>query len=231
MVLLPSVPAVARTSEREPAQRPPPRAERRRATDSERAAQGALFALIFLLAFTALLRSAGEGAARTFINVYLEVDLAASPARIGVLLAAGQVAAGPAALIAPALAARVGKVPVIVVTGLLTTAAMVILASVPHWAAAGLGFTLVVGLRTITQSVSAVLHMEIVPASRRTVTSGVVAMAMGFMSISVGGGYLIPTIGFPSFYLLATAITAVSALIFWLSFRIPRGEYRTRDRP
>ena len=184
--------------------------------------------LVFLLAFTGLLRSAGEGAARSFFNVYLELDLAASPARIGLLLAVGQVAAAPAALVAPALAARAGKVVVIVATGLLTAIGLVILAAIPHWVAAGIGFTLVVGLRAITQSVSAVMHMEIVPAHRRSVTSGVIAMAMGlgFMSISFGGGYLIPAIGFPAFHLLAAAITAVSALIFWLYFRLPRGEYR-----
>ena len=233
VVLLPTIPAVARTSDREPARRGPPQAQEPRSSHGGRSAEGALCALIFVLALTALLRSAGEGAARTFINVYLEVDLAASPARIGVLLAIGQVAAGPAALVAPALAARAGKVPVIVVTGLLTAAGMVILATIPHWAAAGLGFTLVVGLRSITQSVSAVLHMEIVPASRRTVTSGVMAMAMGmgFMSIAFGGGYLIPALGFPGFYHLATAITVVSALSFWLYFRIPRGEYRASASP
>ena len=104
VVLLPTVPAVASTSDREPAKRNPPRTETIRSSHGGggRSAEGALYALIFVLAITALLRSAGEGAARTFINVYLEVDLAASPARIGVLLAIGTVAAGPAALIAPA---------------------------------------------------------------------------------------------------------------------------------
>ena len=162
-VLLPTVFAVAHTSAREPARRRPPRGERQRSPNGGRSAEGALYLLIFLLALTALLRSAGEGAARSFFNVYLELDLAASPARIGLLLAVGQVAAGPAALVAPALAARAGKVPVIVVTGLVAAAGMVILAAVPHWVAAGLGFTLVIGLRAVTQSVSSVLHMEIVP--------------------------------------------------------------------
>ena len=227
VILLPTIPAVARTSDREPAPRRPPRAEAGRSASTERTAESALYLLIFLLACTALLRSAGEGAARAFFNVYLELDLATSPARIGLLLAVGQVVAGPAALVAPALAARTGKVPVIVVTGLCTAAGMVLMATVSHWAAAGIGFTLVVGLRAITQSVSSVLHMEIVPASRRTVTSGLVAMAtgLGFMSISFGGGYLIPDIGFPGFYLLAAAITAAGAVIFWLFFRVPRGEY------
>ena len=228
VILLPTVFAVGRASDREPTQRSPPRSERLSSSGDGRRAERALYLLIFLLAFTAVLRSAGEGAARSFFNVYLELDLAASPARIGLLLAVGQMAAGPAALVAPALAARAGKVPVIVVTGLITAAGMVILATVPHWVAAGLGFALVIGLRAVTQSVSSVLHMEIVPAGRRTVTSGVVAMALGlgFMSISFGGGYLIPAIGFPGLHLLAAGITVLGAAIFWLYFRVPRGEYR-----
>ena len=231
-VLLPTVPAVALAGDREPARRSPTPRKRDGSADAVRRGDGtlsALFVLIFLLALTGMLRSAGEGAARSFINVYLELDLAASPSRIGVLLAVGQVAAAPAALVAPALAARAGKVPAIVVTGMLTAVGLVILAAVPHWVAAGIGFTLVVGLRAITQSVSAVMHMEIVPAHRRSVTSGLIAMSMGlgFMSISFGGGFLIPAIGFPAFHMLAAAITAVGALIFWLYFRLPRGEYRT----
>ena len=230
-VLLPTVPAVALAGDREPARRSPSRRKRDGSADAVRrgdGTHGALLVLIALLALTGMLRSAGEGAARSFINVYLELDLAASPARIGLLLAVGQVAAAPAALVAPALAARAGKVPAIVATGLLTAVGLVILAAIPHWVAAGIGFTLVVGLRAITQSVSAVMHMEIVPAHRRSVTSGVIAtsMGLGFMSISFGGGFLIPAIGFPRFHLLAAAITAASALIFWLYFRLPRGEYR-----
>ena len=230
-ILLPAVPVLARAGDREPARRARSPGETRRSQEGDSlsdGAAGALAVLVFLLAFTGLLRSAGEGAARSFFNVYLELDLEASPARIGLLLAVGQVAAAPAALVAPALAARAGKVAVIVATGLLTAVGLVILAAIPHWVAAGIGFTLVVGLRAITQSVSAVMHMEIVPAHRRSVTSGVIAMAMGlgFMSISFGGGFLIPSIGFPAFHLLAAAITAAGALIFWLYFRLPRGEYR-----
>jgi MFS family permease len=230
-VVLPAVPVLARAGDREPARRArspgEPRGTAGGASRSD-GAVGAFAVVVFLLAFTGLLRSAGEGAARSFFNVYLELDLAVSPSRIGLLLAVGQVAAAPAALVAPALTARAGKVPVIVVTGLLTAVGLVVLAAVPHWLAAGIGFTLVVGLRAVTQSVSSIMHMEIVPASRRSVTSGMIAMAMGlgFMSISFGGGYLIPAIGFPGFHLLAAAITAVGAVIFWLYFRLPRGEYR-----
>ena len=229
LILLPAPLILARTEEREPSRRARPRGERRRADDGARRADAALYLLIFFLGLTALLRVAGEGASRSFINVYLEVDLGASTSRIGLLLAFGQLVAGPAALCAPALAARAGKVPVIVVTTALTAGSLLIMALVPHWAAAGIGFTLVVGLRSITQSVSSVVHMEIVPASWRGVTSGVVSMAMGlgFTSMSLGGGYLIPVMGFPGLFLLAAAVTAASAVIFWRYFRLPQGEYRT----
>ena len=49
------------------------------------------------------------------------------------------------------------------------------------------------------------------------------ALGLGFMSISFGGGYLIPAIGFPGLHLLAAAITVLGAAIFWLYFRVPRG--------
>ena len=224
-ILLPTPWIVARTRDLEYPRRRRTGSEDRRAA---RKADGAIYLLIFFLGITALLRMAGEGAARSFFNVYLELDLGASTSRIGLLLAFGQLAAGPAALSAPALAARFGKVPVIVVTTAITAASLVIMALVPHWAAAGIGFTLVVGMRSVTQSVSSVVHMEIVPASWRGITSGVVAMSMGlgFSSMSLGGGYLIPALGFPGLYLLAAVITAASAVIFWQYFRVPQGEYR-----
>lgn len=226
-ILLPNPWIVARTRDLEYPKRRRNGGARRRAR-GDRSAEGAIYLLIFFLSITAMLRMSGEGAARSFFNVYLEQDLGISISRIGLLLAFGQLAAGPAALCAPALSARVGRVPMIVVTTAITAVSLVIMALVPHWAVAGIGYTLVIGLRSLTQSVSSVVHLEIVPASWRGLTSGVVSMSMGlgFTSMSLGGGYLIPALGFPGLYLLAALITAVSALIFWYYFRVPRGEYR-----
>ena len=236
-ILLPNPWIVARTRDLEfPKRRRNGDARRRtaravrpvRTARNARNGDGAIYLLLFFLSITALLRMSGEGAARSFFNVYLELDLGASTSRIGLLLAFGQLAAGPAALCAPALAARAGRVPMIVVTTAITAISLVIMALVPHWAAAGIGYTVVVGLRSVTQSVSSVVHMEIVPASWRGITSGIVSMSMGlgFTSMSLGGGYLIPALGFSGLYLLAALITAASAVIFWLYFRVPRGEYR-----
>ena len=114
-ILLPNPWIVARTRDLEPPRRRRNGSARRR-TREERSADGAIYLLIFFLGITAMLRMSGEGAARSFFNVYLEQDLGASTSRIGLLLAFGQLAAGPAALCAPALSARVGRVPMIVVT-------------------------------------------------------------------------------------------------------------------
>ncbi|MDE0228117.1 MAG: MFS transporter, partial [Spirochaetaceae bacterium] len=234
VILVPNLWIVARTRDLDPPKRRRTGTARRRTAREVRRADGAFFLLVFFLGITALLRMAGESAARSFFNVYLELDLGASTSRIGLLLAFGQLAAGPAALCAPAIAARAGKVPVIVVTTAITAASLVIMALVPHWLAAGIGFTLVVGMRSVTQSVTSLVHMEIVPASRRGLTSGVTSMSMGlgFSSMALGGGYLIPALGFPGLYLLGALITALSALIFWQYFRVPQGEYRlTAEQP
>ena len=234
VILVPNLWIVARTRDLDPPKRRRNRTARRRTAREVRSADGAFILLVFFLGITALLRMAGESAARSFFNVYLELDLGASTSRIGLLLAFGQLAAGPAALCAPAIAARAGKVPVIVATTAITAASLVIMALVPHWAAAGIGFTLVVGMRSVTQSVTSLVHMEIVPANRRGLTSGVTSMSMGlgFSSMALGGGYLIPALGFPGLYLLAAVITSLSALIFWQYFRVPQGEYRlTAEQP
>ena len=69
--------------------------------------------------------------------------------------------------------------------------------------------------------------MEIVPERWRGPTSGIISMAMGlgFTSMALGGGYLIPIIDFKGLYFLATAIVTASGLLFWFYFRMPRGEY------
>ena len=185
------------------------------------------YLLIFFLAITGLLRMAGEGAARTFFNVYLDVGLGVSVEGIGLLLAFGQIVAGPAAFIAPMLAARAGKISAIVVSTLATAISLVIMALVPNWFVVSIGFMGVIGMRAITQSVVNVVQMEIVPVANRGTTSGLVSMAMGtgFTSIALGGGYLVPIIDFPGVFFIAAGMVTVSSLIFWLYFRHPRGEY------
>ena len=185
------------------------------------------YALIIFLALAAMLRMAGEGAARTFFNVYLDAGLGVSTGTIGLLTAVGQLVAGPAALIAPLLILRAGKVPAIAQSTLGAAGSLLLMGLAPHWALVGFGFMGVIGLRAITQSIASVLQMEIVPPGWRGTTSGIISMAMGlgFSTMALGGGYLIPLVGYRGVFFVAASLGTVSALLFWLYFRIPRGEY------
>ena len=91
------------------------------------------------MALVVLLQVAGEGAARTFFNVYLDAGLHVPTAQIGVLSAAGQLLAVPAALAAPLLMARWGKERTFVLGSLGMTLSLLPLALIFHWGAAGLG--------------------------------------------------------------------------------------------
>jgi MFS family permease len=187
--------------------------------------------LVFFLAVAAMLRMTGEGAARSFFNVYLDVGLGETTTRIGLLAAFGQLAAGPAAMAAPILAERLGKISAIVISTLATAASLLLMGLFPHWTVVGLGFAGVIGMRAITQSVASVVQMEIVPERWRGTTSGIISMAMGsgFTSMALGGGFLIPIIGFQWLYFIAAALVTASSLLFWFYFRVPRGEYTEED--
>ncbi|MEM7124901.1 MAG: MFS transporter [Chloroflexota bacterium] len=186
--------------------------------------------LIAALAVTALFRMAGEGATRSFFNVYLDTDLSVSTARIGALYAIGQIIAGPTALFSPMLIRRWGKVPVAVAGTIGIAASMVLMALVPHWAAVGAGFAGVIGMLSITRAVTTVYQMEIVAPEWRGLMSGTVSMAMGigFTSMALGGGFIIPILGYQGLFLVGAAMVTFSALLFWVLFRVPRGEFAQR---
>ena len=93
---------------------------------------------IALIASIALLYIASEAAVRTFFNVYLDDALKVSTTLIGILSAAGQLFAVPAALAMPFLAQRFGTVLTFNGAVLCAALAVVPLALIPHWGVAGL---------------------------------------------------------------------------------------------
>ena len=83
-------------------------------TAANRVKEVAPWLLIAMLALASLLRISGEGASRSFFNVYLDKSYGVSTAHIGILTALCQVVAGGAALSAPFWMTRIGKVPTVV---------------------------------------------------------------------------------------------------------------------
>jgi predicted MFS family arabinose efflux permease len=184
------------------------------------------YGLIVLMALVVLLQLAGEGAARTFFNVYLNTALHVSTAQIGWLSAAGQLLSVPAALAAPPLMARWGKGRTYALASLGTAVCLLPVALGSHWGAAGLGFMGMVALASIARPANMVYHQEIVAPGWRATMSGATTMAsaLSWAAMAFGGGYLITALGYRRLFLTGAVITAAGVLLFWATFRVPRGE-------
>jgi predicted MFS family arabinose efflux permease len=173
--------------------------------------------LIVLLSVVGLLQVAGEGAARTFFNVYLDGGLGVPTAQIGTLAGVGQLLGVLAALGTPLLAARWGNARTMFLASLGITLSLLPLALVPHWGAAGLGFMGVISLASIRRPAVMVYSMEIVPPSAQAAMSGATSMAIyvSWAIVGLGGGAVIPALGYRGLFLVSAAITLAGAALFW----------------
>jgi MFS family permease len=182
--------------------------------------------LIVFLAGTACLRIAGEGASRTFFTVYLDTGFNISTARIGLLTAICQVFAGGAAILTPFLTQRIGRVNTVVYATLSMAACLLVLALIPHWLGATLGFMGAIGMISVANAVTSIFQMEAVTPEWRGLTAGISAAAsgMGYSSMALGGGFLISLIGYQGLFVSGAGLVFTSAVIFWLYFRTWREE-------
>ena len=153
------------------------------ASEGEREEGTAPYRLILVLALVMLLRSAGEWGMRIFFNVYLDAGLQVSTVLIGALEATGQLL-GVAALAAPLVMVRWGKMRTIGwgIVGMACMYSPLIL--VAHWAAVGLGFIGMIALAALTSPAFNVFGQESVLPRWRTTVSGAMNMAMG---VSIAG--------------------------------------------
>jgi predicted MFS family arabinose efflux permease len=184
---------------------------------------GPLIWLLVMIAIVRVLQVAGLAVTTTFFNVYLDSQLLVSTARIGLLISLGRLLGIPAALATGALTARYGNRAVVIGASLGTALSILPIALIPHWSAAGLSLVGVVGLSGIRYPAAMVYFMEIAPRAQRAMVSGLTEMAAGicFTAMTFGGGYLIAAFGYQSLFLLGAALTGLSALVFWRSFRKP----------
>jgi predicted MFS family arabinose efflux permease len=172
------------------------------------------------------LRFGGRGAMAAFYNIYLDTQLGAPTALIGVFFAASQLLAVPAALAAPLATARWGN-PRTIASGTLGMAlCMLPVALIPRWGAAGTGFISSTALFYLTMGPMRLFSQELVaPRWRSTMAAAfMLGAGLGFSVTAWTGGRLIPVIGYQPLFLAGTVLVATSALLFWTVFRVPRGE-------
>ena len=188
---------------------------------SGREMNGAASLIIIILGLVVLLRVAGEGVVRTFLNIYLDNGLQMSTANIGVLLAFGQLLAVPAALMMPFMARRWGDGVIYLLCSWGMVPGLLIIALVPHWAAAGFGFMTMMALISIARPAIVVFQMEVIPPRWRTLMAGstTTAVGLGWGIASWGGGYLVTHLGYESLFVVGAILSAASAALFWAYFR------------
>lgn len=205
--------------------REPEVVEERRETVSE--ADPAPLGPIGFIFLVLLLQTACFGVVHIFFNVYLDVDLGVSTVFIGVLIAAGQLMGGIATLATPMLSARWGHVRVVIWGSLGAMLSLVPLVLFAHWGAAGFSFVGVSALSSLRVPALIVYQQEMVPRRWWALMSGAANMASGlsFTATALVGGYIIPALGYRSLCLVSMGLMAVGTLVFWVYFRVPRGEY------
>jgi MFS family permease len=183
--------------------------------------------VIGFLALFALFRGTAEHAVHAFFNVYLDLELGASTAQIGVIYAVAQLVAVPGALAYPWFARRWGDYRTVVAGVIMISALVLPLILFAHWAPAALGLAGTIAAAAVVTTALIVYSQSVVRPEWRSMTSGALSMAsgLGIAATSLGGAALIGSLGYRAFFGISAALTLGAVLIFWGYFRVPRGEY------
>ncbi|MDQ3248715.1 MAG: MFS transporter [Chloroflexota bacterium] len=183
--------------------------------------------IVLVMGLVGVLRGSGEGAARTFFNLYMDTTLGVSALQIGAFLALGQLLSVPAALLTPFFAARWGNGFSMIGGTLGVALSLLPFALVPQWAVAGSSFMLMLVLVSVARPAYMVYSQEIVGPGWQGTMSAATTMAIGisWSVMAFGGGYLIALVGYRALFLSGALLTALGALLFWAYFRTPRGEF------
>ncbi len=185
-------------------------------------------AAMVVTSLVSILHVAGEAAARTFFNVYMDEELNVDLSLIGMQIAGGQLIAVPAALSLPFFSARFGIRRTVGMVTAIATLFLLCMAWFTNWLVAGLCFVGIIAMTALRRSAFAIFHQELVPVRWRTAMSGTVAMmsGMGYSAMALGGGYLIPAAGYSSLFLTGAVLTGMGVLLFWICFQRGQcGEY------
>ncbi|MEZ4866158.1 MAG: MFS transporter [Caldilineaceae bacterium] len=179
---------------------------------------------VALLVLHVYLSQLGPASCQFFCSAYMDTTLLLSAAAIGTLTGIGQFTTILAPLLTPRLVARYGNGWTLMVASLGTAVSLLPLALIPHWSAAGTGRLGALALAAIWMPALQVFQMELVDARWRSLTYGIVSMAMGCAYASVGfiGGRLVATWGYTTLFGLALSMTLLGTLLMWSMLKSPR---------
>lgn len=171
----------------------------------------ATFAAIGALSF---FRAGGESSARTFFNVYLDSVLLVSTANIGATMALANLLTIPAAMVMPAIAIRIGKLPSLVLSIVGVAGSLAFLGMSGSWLMAGFAFVAMCVLSAMFRVVWTLLIQESVEIEWRAVSAGIANLTAGagFGLMAGSGGYLVQSIGYDKIFLIGAFLVLLGAL-------------------
>lgn len=180
--------------------------------------------IVALLVFHVFLGQIGPAACQSFCSAYMDTQLALSSAAIGLLTGVGQFTTILAPLLTPRLAARYGNGWTLMAATLGSALSLLPLAMIPHWSAAGVGRLGLLALNAVWMPALQVFQMELVASRWRSLTYGIVSMAMGFAyaSIGFGGGYLVAAWGYQTLFWVGIGFSLIGTAFMWGMLRSSR---------
>ena len=167
-----------------------------------------------LLVLAGYFNNAAHAASKSFATAYLDRFFALPPALTGAITSAGMLVAVALALSGPRLFRGFKSGRTMMVASLGISAALFLMAAVPHWAVAAFGMMGVDGILAIWRPAYQSQQMEIAPPEWRSLVSGAASMGMslGFGSLSLTGGFLVVSLGYRRVFLLGAVVAIASAL-------------------
>ena len=180
-----------------------------------------VFWLIGFFAFIRFLQVAFIGSTATFFNVYLDRELAASTANIGLVQAATRLLGIPISLMMPALSKKFGDVGVCIGASFLTACCVLPVVFAPVWWVAGLGYIGVGIFTTLRYSTFMVFSMARTPAHLSGSCNGAQEMLAGLsfaLVAQIGGAWIAP-LGYKFVFICTAAITVLGTFILWVYVR------------
>jgi MFS family permease len=163
---------------------------------------------IILLLLCGFLNQGAVASCRAFTYAYMDTAFGMPTSVIGLVSAAGMGLAVVAALNSARVARRYGSSGAMMLSSVALALDLLMMALVPHWVAAALGTMIVLGLFSLWMPPYQTLQMEFAAPGQRAIVSG-----LGFGTISLIGGRLASTAGYPALFLLGVVLALASAAL------------------
>jgi MFS family permease len=177
-------------------------------------------ALLGKLVIPMLITSIGAGLIMPFMNVFFRQVHGQPDPAIGALFAWGSLAMGLGLLIAPPLATRLGKIPLVVITQGLSIPFLILLGFAPWFWLSAAAYYIRVALMNMSGPVYNTYVMEHVDLSARATVASLVSMAwnFGWAFSPTLSGWLQVRYGFGPPFLGTIVLYVLSVYLYWAFF-------------